>query len=397
MNYNGEILYKLDSKNKVRVWFATTDFLKSEEGVTITISHGLEAGKQTSKLRYVLKGKNIGKSNETSVEEQTQLVINSLYQSQLDSGYVLNLEDFKVRERPVLAEKFEEKKHKIDWTKPQYASTKLNGIRGFTKVFPDSIRYESREENLFKNFHHLEKDIRALVTSLPCDTVYIDAEIFCHGMPFEVISTLVNTQEYTTCLDEDGKEWKTEDLQLHVYDLIFPKSMDLVYSERFLPHKDKFNTLTSLKWVEQYLVTSEQEFEVLFLGWLKDRHEGGMLRSDVAYEFHKRSINLLKWKVMLSEEFLISSVYTAENDSTKVMFTLVNHLAKSEKHNSFKCGIEGNKTNTIKLLEEKEEIEGKKWMTVDYQALSSYNVPLFPVGVGIREGKYVNGTFVPFV
>ena len=36
-----------------------------------------------------------------------------------------------------------------------------------------------------------------------------------------------------------------------------------------------------------------------------------------------------------------------------------------------------------------------KWLTVQYQTLSKYNVPLFPVGISVREGVEENGRFIP--
>ena len=35
------------------------------------------------------------------------------------------------------------------------------------------------------------------------------------------------------------------------------------------------------------------------------------------------------------------------------------------------------------------------WLTVQYQTLSKYKVPLFPVGIGIREGVEIDGKFEP--
>jgi len=49
----------------------------------------------------------------------------------------------------------------------------------------------------------------------------------------------------------------------------------------------------------------------------------------------------------------------------------------------------GNKYyNNRKLL------ENKAYLTIDYQTLSEYKVPLFPVGIDIREGEIVDGVFV---
>ena len=36
-----------------------------------------------------------------------------------------------------------------------------------------------------------------------------------------------------------------------------------------------------------------------------------------------------------------------------------------------------------------------KFLTVRYQKFSDDGVPIFPVGINIRDGKMVNGKFVP--
>ena len=66
-------LYKKDSKGKVRQW----DVSVSDS--TITVSSGLLDGKKTSQVT-ACKGKNIGKANETSPEEQALLEAQAITQ-----------------------------------------------------------------------------------------------------------------------------------------------------------------------------------------------------------------------------------------------------------------------------------------------------------------------------
>ena len=59
-------LYGKDSKGNLRVWTIKI------EGNAVTVEHGREDGKLTSKTYYT-KGKNLGRSNETTPEEQAEL------------------------------------------------------------------------------------------------------------------------------------------------------------------------------------------------------------------------------------------------------------------------------------------------------------------------------------
>ena len=75
-----KLLYGLDKSGKYKVWSIWT------EGPELYIMHGAENGKMQAKCEIV-QGKNIGRSNETSPEQQAELEAESRYKKQLDKGY----------------------------------------------------------------------------------------------------------------------------------------------------------------------------------------------------------------------------------------------------------------------------------------------------------------------
>lgn len=85
-----EILYKKDSKGKVLQWSAEVN--QSIQGVQIILKAGELEGKIVETIRNNIKGKNIGKSNETSPLTQATLEVESLYRRKKDLGYK-SLED----------------------------------------------------------------------------------------------------------------------------------------------------------------------------------------------------------------------------------------------------------------------------------------------------------------
>ena len=98
---------------------------------------------------------------------------------------------------------------------------------------------------------------------------------------------------------------------------------------------------------------------------------------------------------MEDEEFKIKDIYLAENDDQKVMFVLHNHHGeKDSNYSSFDCFMKGDKEINLKYFNLKDQYINK-WLTVQYQTLSKYNVPLFPVGISVREGVEENGRFIP--
>lgn len=402
---NNSILYSLDSKGKVREWKASTDLTPDSNGyLTITIEHGQQGGKKQLKERKVKAGKNKGKANETTIVEQAYLEIGYLYQKQYDQGYVDDVANYKVPRRPMLAYKYKEKCHKIVWVadkaiknKLQYASKKLNGIRCFIFI-KDGIAtlFESRTGKAFKFFTHIADDIKS---NYKFTNGVLDGELFHPDIPFEIICSLVNSDEYVEVTDpETNITWSSNDIRFYCYDKVSEENESQTFYERFIEDDWHSEDSTSIYLVESTPVYSEAEMTTLALQWIDDGYEGLMLRAgDGLYEFGKRSVNLLKYKVMEQEEFKIFKIYLAENDDNKIMATVHNHHSKEVPYDKFECALKGNKDLNMEYYKNKSQYEEKAWMTIDYQVLSAYKVPLFPVGVTIRKGDVVDGEFIPAV
>lgn len=399
MLYNNVMLYKLDSKKKIRVWKAYTDFSLNDSGfITIKIEHGQMDGKIQIKERLVRSGKNLGKKSETSIEEQAVLELGYLYQKQFDDTYVLDIKDYREACSPVLAHKFKDKAHTVKFKEPgslYCASRKYNGIRCF--IFTENgvvTKFESRTKKAFKFLPHLAKEVSKFTNK---SNIISDGELFHPDIPFEILCSLVNSDEYVEVVDQNTcLTWSTNDVKFYCYDMIDMDDDQLHYDVRF---NDFLSPSTDLfKIVEQVIINSETELKNLALQWIKDGYEGLMLRNaKTPYEFGKRSINLLKYKIMEQAEFKIKDIYLAENDDGKVMFTLYNHFAKDSPYNEFDCALKGNKKDNLKYYVDKDLYCDKQWLTVDYQVVSQYNVPLFPVGIIVREGEEAHGQFIPGV
>ena len=395
-------LYKLDSKGKVREWEITIlDTLTPEGYVQIQIVHGQQDGKKQTKLRYVKSGKNIGKANETTINEQAESEVQSLIQSQLDGSYVYNVADYSIPKQPQLAHKYKDKSHTIDWENGAYtASRKLNGIRCFVFVKDGKVvKYQSRTGKDFKFFSHITADIEALLTTANKDIVadcILDGELFNSTMPFEYIASCTNSSKYKTEIDENGNTWSTAMLQLHCYDFINLNKPEQNYADRFV---DTFiETTGNLVKVDNVLIESEEQLQLLGQQWIKEGYEGLMLRDClVPYDFGKRTKSLLKYKIMSQDEFLIKDIYLAENDDEKIMFTLHNHLTSNKEYSIFECALKGSKKLNMEYFNNKDTYIDKTYLTVDYQTLSTYGVPLFPVGVIVRQGIVIDGVFTPSI
>ena len=125
--YMFKTLYKLDSCQKVRQWTIKV------EGDSYWTEKGLVGGKTTLSKKTKAIGKNAGKANQTTPEEQAIVEARSRYKKKLDEGYVEeqsnlgNLSFYK----PMLARDYDDIK---SLTYPVYSQPKLDGIRCLVRL-----------------------------------------------------------------------------------------------------------------------------------------------------------------------------------------------------------------------------------------------------------------------
>ena len=379
-------LYKYNSKNKILEWWVTN--LRENEDCTFSfdIKYGQQGGKIITKERRVVNGKNKGKSNETTIQQQTELEIGYLYQKQLDDGYVQNIDDYVEPRRPMLAHKYQDRGKSVDWEKDNYASTKLDGIRCFIFVDNDgNCTFESRTGKEFKYFQHIELEVQ----SKNITNAILDGELYSENISFEKICSLVNSDDYVP--EEDVE------IKFYIYDMILNNNLDETFENRYKRYSSIFDTNIEnhIISVTQTLVKSEEDMKILAAQFVSENYEGLMLKQgDAKYDFGKRSVALLKYKEMHSAEFKIKDIFVAENDPDRVQIELYINPENTEE--TFKIGtLKGNKEDNYNNYYCNRDNLINKWLTVNYQTLTSYGVPLFPVGIGIREGEVIDGEFVP--
>ncbi len=78
----GEKLYALTSRGKIKVWWAEVN----ENVISVSRCTNID-GKVVTLTETIEEGKNIGRSNETTPEEQAILEAESKYRSKLREGY----------------------------------------------------------------------------------------------------------------------------------------------------------------------------------------------------------------------------------------------------------------------------------------------------------------------
>lgn len=360
-------------------------------------------GKIQTKERFVKSGKNKGKKNETTIQEQADLDISYLYRSQLEEkGYFKSLSEYSKPRTAMLAHKYQDKKHTLSleedgetFSKVYYGQPKLDGIRCFITLLDDgTVAFISRTNKFFTPFEHIAKIVKPLLNVGDI----LDGELFNPNIPFVNIESIVNSDSDRFILDEltGARVFSEKDIQFHMYDYIPKEGGDeLPYTERLELIRGMIDTYFSdstspIKGVLTEQLDTITTMKNKFSEWVLAKYEGLMLRAgDSLYEFNERSLGLLKYKEMFDEEYQITDIEESPNEPGQPIFIV-------DLRNGQTCSVrkKGSKKVNEALLKDKKSVIGK-WLTVQYQTKTAYDNLAFPVGLEIREGQFKDGVFVP--
>jgi DNA ligase-1 len=365
-------LYALASTGKVKTWqISVTD---AEDGTAVIwTTHGYVDGKMQVKPKPIKKGKNIGKANETTPREQAISEAESAYKKKIDKKYITEIpteDNMPEIYLPMLAKKFDDHKKKV--TYPCIVQPKMNGVRCLArKISETEINYTSRKNKSYNaTLAHLTPHL------LPLMEVgqFFDGEIYLHGWGFQKILRRVKK------LRPD-----TNRLQFWIYDIADPKKKN---HERVAEYSAKIpSNHQSLVSVPTGIAHSEADIETFHTQFVREGYEGTIIRNwDALYKFDFRSMDLLKKKDFIDAEFKIVGyeaeviAEVGEPDRNAIIFV----CELPDGSDTFTVRPKGSQEIRIEWYEEAESFIGKD-LTVRYQELSEDNVPIFPVGIAVRD------------
>lgn len=304
---------------------------------------------------YKVEPKNIGKANETSAKKQAELEFESEIKKKIDKSYCCEGMESKELQLPMLAKNFEDSKHRI--TYPAYVQPKYNGQR---MLYNGDIAWSRSGKQIIPEvIQHLHFDTGGYV---------IDGELL---LPKNVLlqKTMEAVKKFTPELSPQ--------LQFIVYDLI---SDDLGFEDRLtiLSNLDLGKNVILSKTEK---IHSESEIEPKLDKFLKEGYEGLIIRNATGgYECGHRSATLQKYKRFTDAEFTITGVVEGNGKFKNcAIFVCDNGHGMT-----FNCTPEGTQEHREELFKNKGKLIGKK-LTIKFQELSKDRIPLFPVGICVRD------------
>jgi len=377
------MLYKKDKSDNVRIWKLKAT-MHTDNTCWIETEYGHKDGKIIHGEKQVKEGKNIGKKNETTVEQQTILICDKTFKDKKEKEeYIETLDDIDsvktdISFSPMLADTWEpisKTKRKIDITFPCFVQPKLDGIRCLTYIKNGEIVNQSRQLKYFKNLEHINNEMMVIFHIFP--NIIFDGELYNHDIVFNQIAGIVKKEK----LKPEDRE-KLEHIQYHIYDC-FSSGENKTALERFDIIDKIKNTYNFkyIKFVQTYNCTRKDDVVDKFHPeFIEQKYEGLILRNkDTPYEF-TRTKNLQKYKTFSDDEFEIIGYKQGEghDDGTVI----------------WKCKVKNGKEFDVRpmgTVKERSELYKNgdkcigKMLTVTYQELSEFGVPRFPVGKTIRD------------
>ena len=380
-------LYKRDKKGKVRAWTIEHDTVSYW-----TISGIYPDGKMTKTAPTFVEQKNVGKANETSLEQQVLNEVASKIQYQIDQGFTYEIPTEEKRFEVILANKYQDRieKNKLDF--PYIVEPKLDGVRCYIKMVDGVIRMFSRKHKEFKSVPHLTENRFIIEFFKKYPDAILDGELYNHDLKddFNKIVSLVKKTKPTAADLEESKKI----VEYHCFDSYYPSEPQLKYVERKVRVGEIISDIrgTDILFKETVVTCEEVKIVGLFFiqqksnnqyGWwlnvvqteektddyienqLKFGYEGIMLKKDVPY-FFGRSFDMLKYKKFFDKEFKIVDFEEGNGNLVGIAAAVI---CETEDGQTFKAGVMGTQDYARDLFTNKDLYKGKM-ATIVYQALT---------------------------
>jgi DNA ligase-1 len=355
-------LYKRTATGAVQVWW------QELEGGRYRTHSGQVDGQIVTSEWTQAKPKNVGRSNETSAEDQATSEVESNYTRKRKDGYSDSVSAAKDSNRfsPMLAKDFDDYKDKLDLSKAGglWCQPKLDGIR----CIANAQGLWSRKGDRIVSCPHIEGVLMPFFAAMP--DLMLDGELYNHNLKdnFNEITSLVKKLKPT---DEHFAK-TAEIVQYHVYDSPSPDD----YAERVGRIIDLIEDVglplvhVPTKWVQGVELLDRWYEE-----WLDAGYEGQMIRLPGPYET-KRSKLLLKRKEFVDSEFVVLDILEGVGNASggaKVAWLQLD----TDPTKKFKADVVGTKAERVQILTNRHKLIGKMATVKYFKQRTPAGIPRF--------------------
>lgn len=371
-------LYKRATSGKIQEWEIEIDGNKYR---SIT---GQQDGKKITNDWTTCAGKNIGRANATTPEQQAISEATAKWKKRTEKHYFEDIEDVDKESffKCTLAKSYDVRKDKVKF--PALYQHKLDGCRFIAR--PSDCH--SRNGKPLAGMFAVIEALQPLFDKYP--DVILDGEAFNidYNGKFEDLVSLIkkDKSKLTPSQESDVREY----LHYYVYDC--PRIDGLTEDDRYLTRFNRLWTIIDtefpelkryVKKVDSVLVLSHEEIQTEYENSISQGYEGGILRWNGKY-IGKRTWDLLKIKTFLDEEFTVVSVNEGTGNKSGTAGSVTLELPDGRLFNS---NLKGGYTLYDKLWKGKEKLVGAT-VTCKFFEYTADGIPRFPYVTKIDRGSY---------
>lgn len=376
-------LYKLAENGSLIEWTIEVD------GRTIRTKWGQQGGKFQTTFEVVNEGKNSGKKNATTPEQQAVKEAEAKWTKQQKKlRYVPTREAALAGGRSELvkggydcmtAYGIDKKPKALKY--PCAVQRKYDGHRVLGVVEDGHATLWSRSREAITGVPHIN---RALEKAFPEGEHFIDGEGYTMKLSFEDISSYLRSK-----VPLSGHEV----IEYHIYDANIEC---MSFSERWRAVQAALAPSTHpLFLAPTYIAKDREEVEAYKEKFLKAGYEGAMVRNLDGLYVGKRSSDLLKLKLFEDDEFVVEDIVVdirevQTSEGTKKMYypqftcRLPGKLSPPGTEGTFNVTLNAQQSKQQECSEHPERFVGRQ-LTVRYQNYTSDQKPRIPKGLRFRE------------
>lgn len=359
---------------------------------------GQTHGKMQHITKEVHSGKNLNKKNATTPSEQAANEAQSMWNKKKDTGKYIT-EDEKgneegdtlpqwIQETPMLATTYGDAsppKYPDVWVQPKFDGVRLKIVfddQGESSLYTRQNKPIIHLTHLNEYFNEMRNDPRfARLLKFPC---FFDGEIFSDALPFEELSGLCRkTKPLKNSALQMNIENKKKLLKVHVFDVCVQSVH--TFGER-LCILNKINKELSdndpIKIVDTVKCIDDETMHKMHRMYVDNGHEGIIIRNDCGLykgnQYRSPHLQKLKFKKDAEYEIIGFKEGTGKLKNTVIWRCVTD---KGSEFDVTPCGTIAFRTE----LYTNAKTHVGKLLTVEFQEMTSYGVPRFPIGKALRD------------
>lgn len=351
-------LYKSTKTGAVQQWSIEVS------GDTFTCTYGQLGGKLQSQPTKCTS-RNVGRSNETTPEQQAQLEADALIAKKIKSGYSYDKSAPVTVQLPMKVKSYQDQINNVKF--PCFSTPKLNGVNAIFKRVEGAITIYSRGGEVYPPIPHIEQYIGELMDELPSNE--LNGELYIHGEHLQDIQSAVKKPKELSKRLEFAIFDVADSVEDYQYRRITLSTLEQTLERLEHPSLQHISFLTGI------ICNSHEDIESHYNQCMASKLEGTVIKNfDGLYKHNVRSSDQFKYKKVLSKEFLITSFEVDKNNLPVFILNVGEQF--------FKAKPKGTK-EYWGSVDPNDFID--QWATIEYETYSKAGIPLKPIFISLRN------------